>query len=106
VVELIIDGEVWSWRGPAPYHFVSVPAESAEELHAIAPEVSYGWGMIPVVASIGATEWTTSLWPKDGGYVVPLKDAVRTAEDVELGDMVTVRVRVAPRDGRPQLRRL
>ncbi|MGI8536677.1 MAG: DUF1905 domain-containing protein [Mycobacteriales bacterium] len=51
--------------------------------------------MIPVTASIGATEWTTSLWPKDGTYVVPLKTAVRKAEKVELGDAVTVRLAVA-----------
>jgi hypothetical protein len=46
--------------------------------------------MIPVTARIGDTEWTTSLWPKNGGYVVPLKDAVRRAEDVQEGDTVEV----------------
>lgn len=97
VEELIISGEVWYWRGPAPYHFVTVPTAEAEELKAIAPMVSYGWGMIPVSASIGATVWATSLWPKDGSYVVPLKDAVRAAEDVELGDVVTIVMRVSPR---------
>ncbi|SFH29581.1 protein of unknown function [Actinopolymorpha cephalotaxi] len=46
--------------------------------------------MIPVAARIGATEWATSLWPKDGGYIVPVKAGVRRAEGLELGDVVTV----------------
>ena len=54
--------------------------------------------MIPVAGTLGSTLFTTSLWPKDGSYVVPLKDAVRRAEDVELGDVVTVQLRVTPRD--------
>jgi hypothetical protein len=46
--------------------------------------------MIPVSAVIGGTEFTTSLWPKDGGYIVPLKDKVRRAENIEVGDEVSV----------------
>jgi hypothetical protein len=52
--------------------------------------VTYGWGMIPVMASIGETEWTTSLFPKDDGYVLPLKDVVRTAEAINIGDVIDV----------------
>ena len=57
--------------------------------------VSYGWGMIPVTAQIGETGWTTSLFPKDRRYVVPVKAWVRKAEGLELGDLVTVRLAVA-----------
>ncbi|GAA1976392.1 DUF1905 domain-containing protein [Terrabacter lapilli] len=88
-MELEFSGEVWQWRGPAPYYFVTVPEDESLALHDVA-HVSYGWGMIPVTARLGDTEWTTSLWPKDGGYVVPLKDAVRRAEDVQEGDTVSV----------------
>jgi hypothetical protein len=94
-MDLEFDGPIWSWRGPAPYHFVTVPDEQCGALEAVAPVVSYGWGMIPVAVRIGATAWTTSLWPKDGGYVVPLKDKVRTAEGLALGDVVTIRLTVA-----------
>lgn len=87
-------GDVWCWRGPAPYHFVSVPPVVCAELRAVAAAVTYGWGMIPGTLRIGATTWTTSLWPKDGGYVVPLKDAVRRAEGVGEGDVVTVELRL------------
>lgn len=87
-------GEVFHWRGPSPFHFVAVPEDESAQLDDIAPLVSYGWGMIPVTARIGATEWTTSLFPKDGGYLVPLKDAIRRAERVSLGDVVELRLRV------------
>jgi hypothetical protein len=59
--------------------------------------VTYGWGMIPVRARIGATEWTTSLFPKEGRYVVPVKDAVRRAEELDEGDTVVVRLTVDAR---------
>ena len=88
------EGEVWFWRGPAPWHFLRVPPELCEALAARASMVSYGWGMVPVTARIGATRWTTSLFPKDGSYLVPLKTSVRTAEGIELGDHVTVHLHV------------
>ena len=88
-------GEIWWWRGPAPFHFVTVPPEVCAEIAEIAGAVTYGWGMVPVTVCVGDTTWTTSLWPQDGGYVLPLKDAVRRAEGLELGDVVDVRLTVA-----------
>ena len=93
-MELEFRAEVWVWRGPSPFHFVTVPGEESAQLQAASALVTYGWGMIPVGARIGSTEWTTSLFAKDGGYVVPLKDAVRKAERIDVGDVVTVRLRV------------
>ena len=93
-MNLEFSGEVWFWKGPAPWHFVTVPDDQCGELEATSAGVSYGWGMIPVAAQIGRTRWTTSLFPKEGRYVVPLKVLVRKAEGVELGDMVTVRLTV------------
>jgi hypothetical protein len=91
-MELELSGELWFWKGPAPWHFVSVPDEESGALEATASAVSYGWGMIPVTAHIGRTRWTTSLFPKDGGYVVPIKAWVRKAEGLELGDVVALRL--------------
>jgi hypothetical protein len=93
-VRLDFIGDVWSWRGPAPYHFVTVPDPQAAEIEAVSGMVSYGWGMVPVAVRLGDTEWRTALFPKDGGYVLPLKDAVRRAEDVEIGDTVQVRLSI------------
>ncbi|MFY1575331.1 DUF1905 domain-containing protein [Verrucosispora sp. WMMD703] len=89
-MELEFAGEVWFWRGPSPFHFVTVPDQHCGQLAEVAGQVSYGWGMIPVAARIGDTQWTTSLFPRDGGYVVQVKDKVRRAEGIEVGDVVTV----------------
>jgi len=56
--------------------------------------VTYGWGVIPVTVRIGKTKWTTSLFPKDGRYLVPIKASVRKAEKLEKGDTVSVRLEV------------
>ncbi len=102
-MELRFSGELWYWRGPSPFHFITVPEVQSAELAAASAFVSYGWGMIPVTARIGATSWQTSLWPRDGGYVVPVKDRVRKAEDLELGDVITVSLDVGSRSrGQPR----
>ena len=93
-MELEFTGELWFWKGPAPWHFVSVPEPDCEDLQATSAFISYGWGMIPVGVRIGATSWSTSLWPKDGGYVVPVKAHVRRSEGLEVGDLVAVRLTV------------
>jgi len=93
-VEVEFSGPVWFWKGPAPWHFVTVPDEECRALAATAAVVSYGWGMIPVTARIGGTRWTTSLFPKDGRYIVPLKTWVRRAEGLDVGETVTVRLSV------------
>jgi len=93
-VRLKFDGEIVYWRGPSPFHFVTVPEDECAEIHAVASLVTYGWGVIPVVAEIGRTSWTTSLFPKDGRYLVPIKSAVRSAEDLELGDRVRITLSV------------
>ena len=93
-MELVFTGPLVEWRGPAPYHFVDVPEDEVDQLRETAAAVTYGWGMIPVRGLIGETEFTTSLWPRDDGYVVPVKDAVRKPEGLELGDVVEVRLTV------------
>ncbi|MGH3740367.1 MAG: DUF1905 domain-containing protein [Micromonosporaceae bacterium] len=97
-MDIEFSGEIWHWRGPSPYHFVTVPGALGDQLGAVAGAVTYGWGMIPVQARVGATQWGTSLYPKDGTYIVPLKDAVRRAEGLEVGDVIAVRLTVAGLD--------
>ena len=88
------DGIIWHWKGPAPFYFVTVPAEQSRDLKVISGIVTYGWGMIPVHVRIGKTEWQTSLFPKDGSYIVPIKDKIRKAEKLGEGDTVTIRLEV------------
>jgi hypothetical protein len=87
-----LSGEIWFWRGPAPWYFITVPEEESMDIKAMASVLTYGWGVIPVSVWIGRTTWRTSLFPKDDRYVVPLKAAVRSAEKLELGDTVTLRM--------------
>lgn len=94
-LELEFSGEIFQWRGPAPYYFVTVPEEQSLELKAVSSGISYYRGMIRVQARIGEVEWTTSLWPKDGRYVVPIKDAVRKPMELADGDTVTIHLTVA-----------
>lgn len=89
-MRLRFSGEIWHWRGPAPYHFVSVPPAECELIHDVAAVVTYGWGMIPATVTIGGTTVTTSLWPKDGGYVVPIKKALQDGEGIGIDDTVDV----------------
>ncbi|MCD2170534.1 MULTISPECIES: DUF1905 domain-containing protein [Microbacterium] len=87
-MRLRFTGTIWHWRGPAPYHFVSVPPAEAAMIAEVASLVTYGWGMIPASVTIGGTTVTTSLWPKDGGYVVPIKKALQDAEGLGVDDEV------------------
>ena len=91
-MELAFQGEAIHWRGPAPYVFVAVPPPHSEQIASVAPLVTYGWGVIPVEVRLGGSRWTTSLFPKDGGYLVPLRAAERRREGVEVGDVVDVRL--------------
>lgn len=93
-MDLRVEGEIFFWRGPSPYHFVTVPDEQSAALKAASAAVTYGWGMIPVTASIEGTEWTTSLFPKDGRYLIPIKDKVRYGLELDVDDHVVVALHV------------
>jgi hypothetical protein len=93
-MDLVFDGRIWFWKGPSPFYFVTVPVEQGRDLKAISGIVTYGWGVIPVHVRIGETEWQTSLFPKDGSYIVPIKASVRKAEKLMEGDNVTVQLEV------------
>lgn len=87
------EGPVVEWRGPAPFYFVAIPEEASVDIKFAAKGVEY-WGQVPVVVRISDTEFTTALFPKDGGYLLPLKDAVRRSAGIELHQMLTVALTV------------
>ena len=87
-------GKILFWKGPAPWFFVTVPAQQSRDIKAISGLVTYGWGVIPVSVRIGKTEYQTSLFPKDGRYLVPVKASVRKVENLEKGDKVTIRLEI------------
>jgi hypothetical protein len=85
------------WRGPAPFVFAPIPADLTSEIRFAAHEASYGWGVVPVAATIGATTFTTSLFPRDGDYLLPVKVAVQRVEGIDVGDEIAVTLEIAPR---------
>ncbi len=91
---LKFSGEVIYWRGPAPFHFVSVPEPQAAKIKTEASRLTYGWGVIPATVKIGKTEFTTSLFPKNGGYLVPIKNVVRVPENIEVGDTIAITLKL------------
>jgi hypothetical protein len=93
-VEIEFSGLVIEWRGPAPYYYLPLPNEAAEDVHEVAAMATYGWGVIPVAARIGDVDFETSLFPKDGGYLLPLKDAVRKPQGITVGDQVSVELTI------------
>jgi hypothetical protein len=80
------------WRGPAPFVFLPVPEDACEAIRAFAPRLTYGWGCIPAELTIGQTTVKTSLFPRNGGYLVPVKVVVQKAEGIEVGSTAHARL--------------
>ncbi len=93
-MEFQFSNTLWEWRGPAPFYFLSVPVEMAEQIREAARVVSYGWGMIPVVAEIHGIEFKTSMFAKNGTYVLPIKSLVRVPLNLQVSDLVDVTMRL------------
>jgi hypothetical protein len=99
----IFIAKIWLWttdKAPASWHFVTIEGDVAEAIHALAlmrrleNGRKRGWGAMKVRATIGDTEWDTSIFPaKDvGGWLLPVKAAVRKAEGIVAGDEVRVSI--------------
>lgn len=99
-MEQTFTAELFEWRGPAPFYWLTVPEEVCEYVRIEAGRATYGWGVIPVSVRIGGTGWETSLLPRDGGYVLPVKKVVRLQERIHEGRAVAVALQVASRGGR------
>ena len=97
LAEIAFEAEIVHWRGPAPYLFITIPPEHVAEVRYAAKLASYGWGCVPVEARIGATDFTSSLFPRGDTYFLPVKVAVQRAEGVGLGDRVAVEMRIVAR---------
>lgn len=90
-MEIEFSGELIEWRGPAPYYFVPLPRDEADLVDDVKAEVAY-WGVVPVRARIGGTEFTTAMFPREETWFLPIKVAVRRAEGIEIGEVVAVRL--------------
>lgn len=93
--EYVFMAELWEHDGPAPWCFVSLPHEEADDIEARAGNHT-AFGSVRVEVTVGATTWRTSLFPdtKRATYVLPVKQAVRTSEGLTPGDTFEVRLKV------------
>jgi hypothetical protein len=95
-VVIVFDAELWMWdaRRADTWTFVSLPAAASEDIRDLATEPRRGFGSVRVQVTVGDSTWTTSIFPDSvrGGYVLPIKRAVRRAEDLDVGDIATVTV--------------
>ncbi len=88
--------EVWEYQGSAAWYFVDLPESDADDIDQMFGSRAKGFGSLRVEATVGATTWRTSIFPdtKRGTYVLPLKKAVRTAEQLADGTLARVELRV------------
>lgn len=88
--------EVWEHDGNASWHFVSLPEHIADDIDELHGHNAKGFGSLKVEVTIGATSWSTSIFPdsKRGTYVLPVKKVVRTAEGLADGTPARVHLTV------------
>ncbi len=98
-----VTAKLWLWttdKAPASWHFLTIEGEAADAIHALAlmRRLEFGrkrgWGAMKVSARIGETIWETSIFPEkgSGGWLLPVKAAVRKAEGLVVGDTVELSV--------------
>lgn len=98
LMDFQFEGPVVEWRGPAPFYFVAIPEEESADIKFAAKGMEY-WGQVPVMVRLGETEFTTALFPKDGSYLLPLKDVVRRSAGIEVDQVVAVALSVGRQQG-------
>ena len=96
MVQLEFETKVIYWRGPSPFFFAPIPPRFGEEIRQVSKYVTYGWGMIPVEARIGGVVFSTSLFPKDESYLLPLKAEVRRRSGITADDLISVDMTLQP----------
>ena len=84
-------GELWRWPAQDAWRFVTLPEELSDAIR-FTSGPPRGFGSVRVAVTVGATSWRTSVFPDADShcYVLPMKRAVRRAEDLEDGDQVIV----------------
>jgi hypothetical protein len=96
VMVIVFDAELWIWdarRGDS-WTFVSLPVEESEDIRELVGGPRRGFGSQRVRVTVGASTWTTSIFPDAtrGTYVLPIKRAIRQTEGLAVGDIAAVTV--------------
>ena len=96
---ITVTAPLWLWSGEGgSWHFLTVPPEQAVEirLESAAAGIRRGFGSVRVTACINGVRGRTSVFPqKAGGYLLPVKAAVRRDAGIAAGDEVTVSLELA-----------
>lgn len=89
-----LEAEIWRHPGAAAWHFVTLPADLADEIRARGTGAHRPFGSLPVRATLGSTTWETSLFAdaKRSSYLLPVKASVRRRERLHAGQLVRVRI--------------
>ncbi len=92
----VFESTVWKVPDPGSWFFATVPFDVSDEIEERHGADAAGFGSLKVVVRVGATTWRTSLFPsaQQRAYVLPVKKAVRAAEDLDDGSSVRVEVEV------------
>jgi len=90
---LEFDAELWEHEGQGAWCFVTVPEMTSEDIR-LSGAMPAGFGSYRVEVTVGSTVWQTSVFPASECFVLPVKKAVRKAEDIEVGDRISVRLLV------------
>ena len=96
---------LWRWQSataPAAWYFLTISGDAADAIRIAAMTGQWldkgkgGFGSAKVIATIGETSWRTSVFPQreHAGWLLPVKKAVRTAEGIDEGDLVTVLIQL------------
>ncbi|MEY3149051.1 MAG: hypothetical protein RL029_325 [Actinomycetota bacterium] len=100
--EFKTSGELFEWRGPAPFYFVKVDPKTSALIKQRSQALSYGWGVLHVNGQISGIKFETALIPKDETYYFPIKNAVRQPLDIQhiqLDDVVKIQFNLGKMEG-------
>ena len=98
MIPLSFSAPLWLWQADkGAWHFITVPKSESEAIRMFAPQTGRGFGSVRVSARIGGSAWKTSVFPskQHGGFILPVKKAVRVKEGLGVGDTAAVCLEVA-----------
>lgn len=85
--------KVWLYPGDT-WHFVTIPQDITKEINFFFGDVKRGWGSLPVVVTVGKTDWKTSIFPdkKTETFILPIKSEVRKKEEIHADDKIDISI--------------
>lgn len=95
-MDVDFEAPLWRWEGEAAWYFISLPPDVSDEI-----EDRFGggpgFGAVKVTVQVGASTWSTSLFPstQHETYLLPVKKQVRVREQLDEGDPVQVHLHLA-----------